>query len=518
MSKYLNYFLLLCSLALFCAYQVIGIDRPLDWDEVSYSNAAKQGIIKNATEQNSLNIVDFIRVGRNKVDNTFANTIKNKDYDEETDPFKLRHFHPVLPVYYWSFFTSDEIAKNNRHLRWSNVLLAVLFVVLLLICFAKKIKLDLFSSAFFFFCISLLITCTAFLESFTALNFHNFSLLAVCFYVFALMNYMESPTKKNVYMLGVSIAGLVLTLETAPFIIVGSAFFVLVLGFRKVFDWRSLAKILSLALLILLVLWPGIIFTGGPIKSWAMYAYRIFAVGNEEYSGISAISKWKGLFVENIFFLVVVLVIFISSLRFFRDKKQRLVLLSFLTGIFYALMMTPFMINHSYTLPAFGILLTGIFYWLTHSHVAEKVTHSKMNWVLIIIAIHALYITGRALAMNWQKTKSEVVQKENDFYEDVREIQTHKSDKPMFIDGAHVMRYYLGMDEKEIVNLELKSYKDPGFYQRVNFQYVSRETELQNKFFGVVALRRGFVSQEQEQKLQRFGYQEKVLHNYVIFY
>ena len=52
-------------------------------------------------------IIDYFT----KIDNFFE-YIKNF-INEEDDNFNLRHYHPTLPVYYWSLFISDKNSNEE---------------------------------------------------------------------------------------------------------------------------------------------------------------------------------------------------------------------------------------------------------------------------------------------------------------------------------------------------------------------------------------------------------------------
>ena len=97
----------------------------LNWDEVDYANVAAKGIINNYIDRDSLSFQSFIEIGLSKFYNKELSDNKNLLVLEQNDNFNLRHFHPPLPVYYWSIFASDKNSNeiNAKNLRFGNLFL-----------------------------------------------------------------------------------------------------------------------------------------------------------------------------------------------------------------------------------------------------------------------------------------------------------------------------------------------------------------------------------------------------------
>ena len=98
-----------------------------NWDEADYVKVSSKGLIENYTDNESLTIKQFIYIGKKKFFNEKFDSYIKTFINEEDDNFNLRHFHPTLPVYYWSLFISDQNSNdvNNQNLRISLLILYI---------------------------------------------------------------------------------------------------------------------------------------------------------------------------------------------------------------------------------------------------------------------------------------------------------------------------------------------------------------------------------------------------------
>jgi hypothetical protein len=511
--RWLNYLALGATLALFISYQANVIERPFTWDEVDYSNVAGKGIKYNALEENSLNIKQFIALSRTKAGNASPDSVSLKSVNEATDPFRLRHFHPPLPVYYWALFHSPDHEKNDIRLKWSHIIFGIIILLSMLLIFRHHMH-STRSLSFITLGIVLLFTSSIFLESFTMLQFHIFFLAAGIIYSFVLNRYLDKPSRNNAILLGASVTGLFITLETAPFIIFSTIAGIFLARLHKKFSWKLLLNVIASALVTILILWPGGIIKGSPFKSIAIYVYRIFFQSNVEYSTVNYSAMWGNIIKENI--LLVSGLVLVIILNFRNLRKNPAFSLPFINGVIYLAAMTPFILNRTYVLPAVGFLVISVIYLAVNPGSTRSDNPKPASAIALAAAFGIL--AWCVFATDWNGLKKRAGEDRNELMSDISAIkELSGKGKPMYIDGAHVIAYYWPAAAQNSVNMELKSYTDPGFYERVNYQYVSREEKVRNHDYGLVAIRKAYTK-AQADSLKSWGYKEKVLNKYVIFY
>jgi hypothetical protein len=337
----------------------------LTWDEVDYVKASQKGIVANAMDAGDPSFIQFIKLGIAKLqkDSASVSEISLNVTDEEEQLFMLRHFHPPFPIYYWSFFLNENKTVSDLSLRLSSLLFFVIFLICFLYLGSKqspqKLRMSRLQAllAFSFF------TSPIFIYSNSSLNFHIFHALACLFFVFNLQNYLSLPNKKNEWLLSLSIAGLILTLDTSVFVIlIGVTITLFSNGLRYLLS-LSMLRLSIKSFLIFIFFWPGSLITGGPIKSWFMHAYRIFAQGNEENSSVIILNNLQMLFYDNIiltiFLILTSLIIIVYSQKY--QSKSSFFNIALITGFAYGAFLTPFALNFTYYIPAMTLIVFGLY-------------------------------------------------------------------------------------------------------------------------------------------------------------
>ena len=135
-KKYLSIiFCLLLAILIFFLQKNLNYNKyKLNWDEVDYTNAASKGFLSNYLDIDSIGIREFVEIGISKYNNSFEENKKtNFSIDEKEDNFKLRHFHPPLPIYYLSFFVDKEEVGyiKNYKLRISQLIFFYITITIL---------------------------------------------------------------------------------------------------------------------------------------------------------------------------------------------------------------------------------------------------------------------------------------------------------------------------------------------------------------------------------------------------
>jgi hypothetical protein len=514
LSKYvfalLNITTLCIAIIYFTLFQTSSLKTPLTWDEVNYASAAELGIVSNAFEKGSLNLIQFFNLGYSKLTKKPLNT---SNYPPEyNDPFNLRHFHPPLPVYFWSFFS-----KQNKLLRLSNLFLGFIFILLLIIMiYLVQSNRDILLTIETFPLISVFMISKIFNYSFSSLNFHTFFLISSILFIGLLIRFLNKPTQINVIFMGIAGAFLVVTLETWIVIISASALAVLILRYKNIFSFKLVSTFFISFLASLLILWPGIIKTGGPIKAWLMYTYRIFDV-RKEYSHVLLMKNWFEIINKNYWLFILFLFALISTLYLFkRLAMDKTLLIPFIIGACYALFITPFILNNTYILPAIGIIIFGTIIILQRFFSVHRRFYILLTLLMIIVVITTTITT------NFYKLQNKSTMEVSNFniaLTEIKNIITLEKGKPLLVDGGFIFRYYLKTNRNTIEDLDGFDPLHPQFYRRIDYTYENQLPLIQKKYYGAIIFQTNrHYSKSQMEQLKQLGYHEKHIIGYYIFY
>ena len=366
--------ILLVSLAfvLFYAFSYHIPQQKFDYDEVDYIKAADLGIISNAFEIGSLNLKSFILFGLSKTSDAEESKDKTFEYSisEESDPFLLRHFHPPLPVYFWSIFSKLSIVgiPQDKLLKISELVIYLIFCLTfmgVLRATGQKTVINKAQSLFLiiFFTSPLLINTSL------NLNFHIFHSVACILFSYALVNYLKRNNNKDAYILGIAITFLILTIETWLVVVFFGILIALIFQGRVFFNAQRLLKAIFSMVISILIFWPGAIWTGGPLKSFGMYANRILiSKGGEEFD-FSKFLLLKDVLLTNPLLSFVTLCIFLLLLK--NCYKDLATMVPLTLGISLLIFISGFAHFHSYFLPAMTLIV------LAASTSLGKIKHEK---------------------------------------------------------------------------------------------------------------------------------------------
>ena len=194
-------------------------DLKFNWDETDYVNAASKGFTANYTDNESLSIKQFVYIGKQKfLNENFEQEVIKTFINEEDDNFNLRHYHPPIPIYYWSLFIDDKksVLKTNNNLRISMLILYLIFFYYFILIIYTKIENNL-SKLF----ISLVIligffTNSVVINGFLNLQFHVIYSLILIFHIQSLLNlYLKKINYFLIFNFVFSTSLLLLTLHTS---------------------------------------------------------------------------------------------------------------------------------------------------------------------------------------------------------------------------------------------------------------------------------------------------------------
>ncbi|HLG35819.1 MAG TPA: hypothetical protein VI757_13130 [Bacteroidia bacterium] len=514
-STIFGFFIFGAALMYFFLVQYNRMERLLEWDEADYAKASQYGIIRNAFEQESLSFIQFAYLGIAKAKKAPVNT--EGFPPESEDVFLLRHFHHPLPIYYFSLFLNDDIAKQDILLRVSNMLLSFLCACIMFFIAVKSFFGKIETIALFSACLSvaIFITSDLFLNSFQVIHFHNFFMLVSVLFAWTLTNYLNRPSGTNAIWLALSAMGVVCVLETSLFIFLGALFSVFLLKQNKKFKGYAILIILVFLLSTVLI-WPGIIKTLGPAKSYAMYAYRIFAMKNVEYENVSLMTNILNIISGNPLLLIIMVAGYVKLIFELSGNKNsdKILLVPGIIGLFYFIAMIPFTLSGNYIFPAAGLLFIG-----SVPGINGLINHSrKTKFIFTVLCF--IYIASIFLKTEFTVIKNNTFDRKEKIQSDMTELKNlFRYEQPLLVDGGHIVQYYFPQDAKWINSLYGFDALSGEFAIRKNYQYVLQDSLLKSRYYrGVFIGKQRNYRQEQLEQLKLWGYKFKELNYYYLFY
>ena len=508
---------------LFSVKSYTTINNHLGWDELNYETLSRKGISYNAFEKNSLNFLEFYKIGKARADkDTLLNSqlVQQFKYpDENENPFYLRHYHPPLANYYWSLFINEgNIIQNDKNLRSSNIWLGFIAVFSLFLALYISKKINLTTCFYAIVLSSLLVLSTIFNYSFERLNFHTIQFICSLIFIGTLMRWFNLPNRKTAFALGLSVALMFVALETALFVVSGAIIgLIFVRKLKQLL--RSLMVVFIAFVIGMLALWPGVIKTLAPIKTWIMHFARIFLKGNDEYAGISMGQAWLNLLTDNILLfsilIVVIVVLFSFSKKFLDDKSYKL---PYIVAGFYLITITPFILNKTYVFPVVGLFIFAIIYHISLFKIdlnnsKLKLTSGLLSLMLIVTVVYG-YVN---LDFNSKLTENKKYREE--FNNEIRVLKEKLKDKKNIIAfNGQALRYYL--NRPDIVDMRKNTMANPGYYIRREGLYIDKMGEIKSNKIGAIIFPKeniGYYPQERTKILEDYNYLKVDLKYFRIF-
>ena len=457
-------------------------ERPLSYDEVDYAHAAKTGIVTNALEKGSLNMIQFVNLARVKAFGTITteNDFIHSLPPEEGSPFNLRHFHPPLPVYFWSIVLSSfSSIDEGLKLKIGNlILLAALLVSAISVILAlnrKSLSLGILFLALFF-------SSDLVIKTYLQLNFHTFFTIGMLVFCALAIRFARSADRWSAILLGIAAGLLFVTLETA--VVVCSIAFLLgiKLNVGKKVERGVILLTACSAILTFFIIWPGALKSGEPFRTWAIYVYRLFFQGNAEYQNVEVFRIWRALIVENpIMFLLIAaggVVCLVDLKRVRRSTK-----FVFLLGGLYSAFITPFAMSTGYILPGIATMFVGSTMALLHLYYRT----GSSKYIQYAFVGSTFVVLGLRFTATDHPAKARQALADRTVLMELIELMEDAPEKDVYyMDGGHIANYY--SEELNVRKLEMCSYADPQFFERVNYRYTDRWPKIEAREYSAVII------------------------------
>lgn len=414
----------------------------LSWDEVGYANAARQGIIANATEKYSLSIKEYIRLVHSKLYNVPPDL--PLEYNEAQDTWCLRHFHPPFVAYLISFAPEGY---GERAIRSVQLIGALWMCAAVFILYHSLSSSPTKIGTFVVWLLAVWMSS----QLFNHLSFHGWAAVWITFVALSFTQWLKEYRRLWGMVLCLNLGLLCITLETGIFVILIVTVYlsVLLLFERKSRPQADITGHINVKTLLLgggiicltmFILWPGSIVKISVIKIVAVYAYRIF--WGQEYDRVSE----AGFELLRLLLPMVVTMFYISALfnrahrKYWRQWAPCLVV-----GVSYATMIAPFAISYTYILAGFGPLIgvTGL---------ALDVSRIKIWRITSLLLICVLCTALNSIWLN----RGRVIEDIRKGREDMRQLARLIDKRRVWADGGHVYQYYL--PQADVINVISVSY------------------------------------------------------------
>ena len=395
----------------------------LKWDEVDYVSAAGLGLRANALDKGSLSPSEFAGFALAKITREIPTLPAY--YDESRDPFVLRHYHPPFVVFLLSQVAGS---RSERVLRSVQLLGALALACAVFFTYRSLSP----SPGWCGIALISILTPWILVLLFSSLSFHGWATVWTTITAALLGRWLNFRSTTLGFLFCLSLALTFLTLETAPLVSLGA---ILCLGVTWVsesrkegarFPWRHLTVGAALAVLFVIVLWPGSVVKASLLKNPAFHLYRMW-LGHEygEAAGYLAPALRSVL-------PLLILGPLASAWLFINHRESvRLWGPLVLIGVLYTLVMARFAHRPEYLLP--GLAPFACIAALA----ADRLSSVRARLLMVAVAIFTVVLTwpGRSTAGSDGRAR-----------EDLHWLGTALNGREALIDGGHIYQYYLGPD------------------------------------------------------------------------
>jgi hypothetical protein len=445
--------------------------RVLNWDEVDYVSSARMGVVTNLLERGSMSVPDYIRFGRAKINHEAPRLPAG--YEEVDDPFHMRHGHsPGVVV----AMVPAADAEGERWPRGVQMLGAVALTIALLVAYRLVSTTWTWAGAL----VILLVAPWYGWHMFRTVQFHGWSTVWLCLAVGFLCRWFTTGRQRSWGIaLCVSLAALILTLESSAFVILGVVACLVIwvrgLGRRAREPWirRYLLPGLLTVLAVTVAVWPGLVLKGGLLKLPAERFYQVFLGEGEIYYFNRSADLLSYLLPTAI---GVTVLIYLWRNR--RDEMLRWGPLVVVSAV-YLVSVVRFAVSETYFLPAFAPLLL-LLAWIV----------GDLRPRVQAAAVTALAVVMVAGAVSMVRSNDKGRQADRTARADFTFVGDFLGTSRGMLDGGHVFRYYLPGHHIEDLSYDTEGLlvRQAGKYDRVP------PSGYQGAVVGILATRTTFLN------------------------
>jgi len=422
--------------------------RTFNWDEVDYAVAAEAGVLGNALERGSLSATEFYRFAKSKQGG--GEPVLPVGYDEARDPFLLRHFHPPLVVYLTSVVSAFGGARDERVLRSGQLLGALALVIFMLAAYRGLSQPPTWAGLL----IVSILTYWLSLILFSSLSMHGWMAVWIVAASALTARWLGGRERWAGVLLCVCMALSLLTLETGLANLLGVVISLALWGRRSPelrgrALWKDVAIGACITALVVVALWPGVVFKISMAKTFAMHAYRIRLGDEYAVVGEKAGKIFSVLYAPTLLALAAGALLFATVRADIRRWGAFLII-----GSVNLLLLVKFAISPSYLAPGLApfACLAG--------YACDRLSSPRARVLVAAVAL----LTVAASPLFWLPPSGDDPAMRN-----VEWFKEKLRGREALVDGANIYGYYLG--DAYSVRPALISYDGKTLYVRRDGRY-----------------------------------------------
>ena len=342
--------------------------RPLTYDEIDYVLAAMQPFYSTWTSKSTLDFIAFLNFSAEKIG--IQTSVSEPSIEESQDNFILRHFHGPLFIYPLTAAIQLGLPPESTVSIVNSciyVMLAAAIVFYLRLTIKTHIKFFLAATL----ALAIIQTTEGLRLASETYNVHTLTTIVMLKSLYLCKKWMEKQNALRTFLLGFSLAALILITPTALFIIFLMSLYVFL--HNRIIIKNYLIKIGFSFLAGILLMNPGIIYSFDIGKSVLMYIYRIFFIG-KEYTELRVSA---GSLLISFAPVIILSAVSLVTAQSFAGLKRGIgkfwcefwgatgayayvlrIPLELFVGVGYILLISPFIVNSTYLIP--GIILVVI--------------------------------------------------------------------------------------------------------------------------------------------------------------
>ena len=339
-------------------------NKPLQWDEVDYIQAARQGFINNATDSTAIAPLDLIELIISKLKNTKVQV--KPSYVESNDVFMLRHTHPPFLQYALILIGRDQLNPGHEWVqRFVQFAAGTVMIATMLWGYQKLAGRNSSDSGLVTTAAAGLL-CGSFVSG--ELNCHLWIAISLVPTCLSLGQFISNPSRKNGVITGCWIGINFLGLQTGVFVAFWS---VIAIGISillktgsedllvngqlkyKMLDWikRSCWMLIGF-LFIILITYPAALTRLSLLRIFALYAFVIMK--GSEYASVS--TNYNRYLALTFPILIIAFIGLIQTLIHIKHKRSNHHTAFAVVGFGYGLVLLKFLLNITYITPSLAIL------------------------------------------------------------------------------------------------------------------------------------------------------------------
>jgi len=446
----------------------------LNWDEVDYLNAARQGVAANLLERGSLPIPTYLHFARSKI--THTDYPLPPSYDEANDPIHLRHGHSPGVVVGMVPTANTHSERSQRAIQAVGaVVLTVALAIAYLIVTPRRTWLGLLAIA--------AIGPWYGWHLFRFVEFHGWEAVWVTATAVCLSQWLRTG-RRPAWGVAVcaSLALCVLTLESGAFVVLGALVCLVVwvrgLGRRTSGRWirRYALPGLALSLAMVAVAWPGFLLKGSLFKIPLERVYQVVFSSSD-------IFYLNGKASDPLTFVVPALVILAGCGYLFLKRRDEAAQWGpfVVIGVVYFLGVIKFSVNETYYYPAVAPFIVLLAVALSSLPRRAEVATAVVLAALVVASSASIH-----------RLNQDDVAADNVRRADYAFLGGYLQGKDAWLDGGHVFRHYVPG-----ARIQTVSYNASGLAQRRAGKYETiPPSEYAGKVFGILSTRGAFLRSE----------------------